>query len=72
PALDEGARRAAADVETRLDNARSAHSFAGGLDEVWAAVRAGRAGLIVVEEHFQAAVQVTDEHLEPAPEGSTQ
>ncbi|MEV7496333.1 chemotaxis protein [Streptomyces anulatus] len=72
PALDEGARRAAAEVETRLDNARSAHSFAGGLDEVWAAVREGRAGLIAVEEHFQAAVQVTDEHLEPAPEGSTQ
>ncbi|WP_103535631.1 chemotaxis protein [Streptomyces sp. SM11] len=72
PALDEGARLAAAEVETRLDHARSAHSFAGGLDEVWAAVREGRAGLVAVEEHFQAAVQVTDEHLEPVPEGRTQ
>ncbi|MFJ3328806.1 chemotaxis protein [Streptomyces griseus] len=72
PALDEGVRLAAAEVETRLDHARGAHSFAGGLDEVWAAVREGRAGLVAVEEHFQAAVQVTDEHLEPVPEGSTQ
>ncbi|MFG3410227.1 chemotaxis protein [Streptomyces sp. NPDC048142] len=72
PALDEGARLAAAEVETRLDHARGAHSFAGGLDEVWAAVREGRAALVAVEEHFQAAVQVSDEHLEPVPEGRTQ
>ncbi|CAM5644092.1 hypothetical protein SBADM41S_12182 [Streptomyces badius] len=59
-------------METRLDNARSAHAFAGGLDEVWAAVREGRAGLVAVEEHFQATVRVADEHLEPVPEGTAQ
>ncbi|MYX11956.1 chemotaxis protein [Streptomyces sp. SID8374] len=72
PALEEGARQATADVERRLDNARSGHAFAGGLDEVWAAVREGRVGLIAVEEHFQATVRVTDGHLEPVPEGTTQ
>ncbi|MFJ6615023.1 chemotaxis protein [Streptomyces sp. NPDC091289] len=72
PALDEGTHRAAAEVQTRLDNARSAHTFAAGLDEVWAAVREGRAGLVAVEEHFQTTVRVTGEHLEPAPEGATQ
>ncbi|MDX2918087.1 chemotaxis protein [Streptomyces sp. NE06-03C] len=72
PAPEEGARQAAAEVETRLDDARSAHSFAGGLDEVWAAVREGRAGLVAVEEHFQVTARVTDEHLEPVPEGTTQ
>lgn len=70
PALDEGTRQATADVGKRLDNARSAHSFAGGLDEVWAAVRAGRVGLVAVEEHFRTTVRVTDEHLEPVPEGT--
>ncbi|CAM5333067.1 Chemotaxis protein OS=Streptomyces microflavus OX=1919 GN=Smic_00060 PE=4 SV=1 [Streptomyces microflavus] len=49
PALEEGARQATADVGTRLDDARSAHTFAGGLDEVWAAVREGRVGLVAVE-----------------------
>ncbi|RST20315.1 chemotaxis protein, partial [Streptomyces sp. WAC04770] len=28
-------------------------------------------GLIAVEEHFQTTVRVTDEHLEPVPEGTT-
>ncbi|WP_405634092.1 chemotaxis protein [Streptomyces sp. NBC_01178] len=68
PALAEGARRAAADVEARLDDARSARAFAAGLDEVWAAVREGRAGTVAVEEHFRTTVRVTDEHLEPVSE----
>ncbi|MEU0762726.1 chemotaxis protein [Streptomyces microflavus] len=72
PALEKGARQATADVEARLDNARSAHTFAGGLDEVWAAVREGRVGLVAVEEHFQTTVRVTDGHLEPVPEETTQ
>ncbi|MEW2069656.1 chemotaxis protein [Streptomyces sp. NPDC007346] len=72
PALEEGARQATADVERRLDNARSGHAFAGGLDEVWAAVREGRVGLVAVEEHFQTTVRVTEGHLEPVPEGTVQ
>ncbi|WP_405392882.1 chemotaxis protein [Streptomyces sp. NBC_01102] len=66
PALQDRQRQTAAGIQERLDNARGSNSFAGGLDEVWAAVREGRAGLVAVEEHFQQTVRVTDEHLEPA------
>ena len=68
PALDDRRGREAAEIRKRLDRARGNHSFAGGLDEVWAAVREGRAGLVTVEEHFQQTVRVTDEHLEPVNE----
>lgn len=68
PALDDRRGREAAEIHKRLDKARGNHSFAGGLDEVWAAVREGRAGLVTVEEHFQQTVRVTDEHLEPVSE----
>jgi hypothetical protein len=72
PALDDRSRQTAAGIRTRLENARGSHSFAGGLDEVWAAVRESRVGLVAVEEHFQRTVRVTDGHLEPVSEGATQ
>ncbi|MFE7359275.1 chemotaxis protein [Streptomyces sp. NPDC057543] len=65
PALDKRRQRFAAEIDGRLDEARGRRAFAGGLDEVWAAVREGRAGLVAVEEHFQQTVRVADEHLEP-------
>lgn len=65
PALEAGSGRTADEIETRLDHARGSHTFAGGLDEVWAAVQEGRAGLVAVEEHVQRTVRVTDGHLEP-------
>ncbi|MBM7439489.1 chemotaxis protein [Streptomyces sp. HB132] len=65
PALAYWRKQAAAHIQGRLDNAHSSRSFAGGLDEVWLAVREGRAGLIAVEEHFDQKVRVTDGHLEP-------
>ncbi|MFJ8619637.1 chemotaxis protein [Streptomyces clavifer] len=65
PALEDWRMQAAAGIRGRLDNALSSRSFAGGLDEVWLAVREGRAGLIAVEEHFEQTVRVTDGHLEP-------
>ncbi|MER5985986.1 chemotaxis protein [Streptomyces sp. NPDC001787] len=65
PALEEGAGQRAAEIDTRLDHARGSRAFAGGLDEVWTAVREGRAGLVAVEEHVQRTVRVTDDHLEP-------
>lgn len=58
-------QRFAAEIDGKLDEARGRRAFAGGLDEVWAAVREGRAGLVAVEEHLQQTVRVTDEHLEP-------
>ncbi|MFF2008443.1 chemotaxis protein [Streptomyces sp. NPDC058195] len=70
PVLEEHQERFAATVDGRLDEARGRRAFAGGLDEVWAAVREGRAGLVAVEEHFQRTVRVTDEHLEPLDEGT--
>ncbi|MET7368894.1 chemotaxis protein [Streptomyces sp. NPDC005566] len=71
PALEDRRKQAAAEIQGRLDNARGSRSFAGGLDEVWAAVREGRAGLVAVEEHFQQTVRVTDEHLEPVDTAGT-
>ncbi|MDQ0792070.1 chemotaxis protein [Streptomyces sp. B1I3] len=71
PALEDWHAQSAAAVRARLDDARSSKSFAGGLDEVWAAVRERRAGLVAVEEHFRQTVEVTDEHLEPVDPAST-
>jgi hypothetical protein len=67
PALGQRRTEAAAKVAARLDDARGRRAYAGGLDEVWAAVREGRAALVAVEEQFQQTVRVTDEHLEPVP-----
>ncbi|WP_103515141.1 chemotaxis protein [Streptomyces sp. SM10] len=71
PALEDWRRQAAARIRERLDNAHSSRSFAGGLDEVWLAVREGRAGLVAVEEHFDRTVRVTDGHLEPVGPDTT-
>ncbi|MEV0787300.1 chemotaxis protein [Streptomyces sp. NPDC050423] len=65
PALEARQKRFAAEIDGKLDEARGRHAFAGGLDEVWAAVREARAGLVAVEEHYQQTVRVADEHLEP-------
>ncbi|WP_328723390.1 chemotaxis protein [Streptomyces sp. NBC_00247] len=64
-AMAEHAERRAGEVRARLDGARGAKTFAGGLDEVWTAVREGRAGLVVVEEHFQETARLTEGHLVP-------
>ncbi|MFJ1929502.1 chemotaxis protein [Streptomyces sp. NPDC088131] len=65
PALEARQKRFAAEIDGKLDEARGRHAFAGGLDEVWAAVREARAGLVAVEEHYQQTVRVAQEHLEP-------
>ncbi|MCX5414742.1 chemotaxis protein [Streptomyces sp. NBC_00059] len=65
PALASRREQTASEIRGRFDNALSSRSFAGGLDEVWLAVREGRAGLIAVEEHFEQTVRITDGHLEP-------
>ncbi|WP_326696062.1 chemotaxis protein [Streptomyces sp. NBC_01754] len=77
PALDDWRKQGTAAVRDRLDTARGAKTFAGGLDEVWAAAREGRVALVAVEEHFQRTVKVTEGHLvavdpadiEPGDEG---
>ncbi|TRV78056.1 chemotaxis protein [Streptomyces sp. 130] len=65
PALDARREHFAKEIDGRLDAARGRKAFAGGLDEVWAAVREGRAGLVAVEEHYQQTVRVDQEHLKP-------
>ncbi|WP_406447577.1 chemotaxis protein [Streptomyces sp. NBC_00876] len=65
PALEARHKRFAAEIDGKLDEARGRRAFAGGLDEVWAAVREGRAGLVAVEEHYQQTVRVDQEHLVP-------
>ncbi|MER5551868.1 chemotaxis protein [Streptomyces sp. NPDC002793] len=63
-ARDDWREQADAAVLDRLDTARGAKSFTGGLDEVWAAAREGRVAVVAVEEHFQQVVRVTDNHLQ--------
>lgn len=70
PALDKRRAEVAAEVAAKLDDAHGSRTYAGGLDEVWAAVREGRAALVAVEEQFQQTVGVTDEHLKPVPAGT--
>ncbi|MFE5078745.1 baeRF3 domain-containing protein [Streptomyces halstedii] len=64
PALADWREQGVAAVRDRLDTARGAKTFAGGLDEVWAAAGEGRVALVAVEEHFQRTVRVTEGHLE--------
>ncbi|MCC9308498.1 chemotaxis protein [Kitasatospora sp. RB6PN24] len=64
------AEQARADREAalaRLDQAAGRKTLAAGLDEIWVAVSEGRVGELVVEEHYQETVEVTDGHLAPAP-----
>ncbi|HWU05179.1 MAG TPA: chemotaxis protein [Streptomyces sp.] len=63
-ALDDWRAQRDAAVRDRLDAARGAKTFTGGLDEVWTAARESRVALIAVEEHFQRTVRVTGNHLE--------
>lgn len=44
----------------RLDRARSARRFAGGIDEIWPLTTEGRVELLVVDEDYALAVRVLD------------
>ncbi|MCX4552664.1 chemotaxis protein [Streptomyces sp. NBC_01387] len=66
PSLAEFQRRTAERTADRLDAARGRRTFAAGLDEVWEAVREGRAAFVAVEEGFQQTVRVKEGHLAPA------
>ncbi|MFF1508674.1 chemotaxis protein [Streptomyces sp. NPDC058326] len=62
------AREAAASttVVAELDTARGRREFAGGIDEVWQAVKEGRVRLLAVEDHYRTVVRDDGGHLEPA------
>ena len=51
-----------------LDRARSAHRYAGGIDEVWALANEGRIATLVVEDGDTIAGRIIDGRLEPSDE----
>ncbi|GGT09324.1 hypothetical protein GCM10010222_59060 [Streptomyces tanashiensis] len=53
-------------VMAELGAARGRREFAGGLDEVWQAVKEGRIRLLAVEDHYRTVVRDEGGHLEPA------
>lgn len=55
----------------RLTKARGQKRFAGGLGEAWEAVGQGRGGLLLVEEHYQAAARIEGDHLTAILEDGT-
>ncbi|GHF99110.1 baeRF3 domain-containing protein [Streptomyces zaomyceticus] len=57
---------AATTVLAELDAARGRREFAGGIDEVWQAVKEGRVRLLAVEDHYRTVVRDVGGHLEPA------
>ncbi|WP_338491498.1 chemotaxis protein [Streptomyces sp. SJL17-4] len=57
---------AATTVLAELDAARGRREFAGGIDEVWQAVKEGRIRLLAVEDHYRTVVRDEGGHLEPA------
>lgn len=57
---------AATTVVAELDAARGRREFAGGIDEVWQAVKEGRIRLLAVEDHYRTVVRDHGGHLEPA------
>ncbi|MFI8521600.1 chemotaxis protein [Streptomyces sp. NPDC085481] len=63
------AKREAASTATvvaELNTARGRREFAGGIDEVWQAVKEGRMRLLALEEHYRTVVRDEGGHLEPA------
>ncbi|MFI6940491.1 chemotaxis protein [Streptomyces sp. NPDC050418] len=69
PLRTEKAAADSAAVVSELDAAQGRKEFAGGLDEVFQAVRDGRLRLLAVEEHYRAVVRDYRDHLEPAEAG---
>ncbi|GAA1374127.1 baeRF3 domain-containing protein [Streptomyces beijiangensis] len=69
PTVEEFERASAERVAKRLDEARGRRTFAAGLDEVWEAVREGRAALVAVEDNYQQTVRLQDGHLAPVGPG---
>lgn len=43
----------------RLEQARSSHRYAGGIDEVWSLANDGRVDLVLVEESFEVAAEIS-------------
>ena len=66
PIVDRWLGRDRQDAMARLDHARGARIFAGGIDEVWDLANDGRVELLVVEDDYHLAARVGGPHLRPA------
>jgi Bacterial archaeo-eukaryotic release factor family 3 len=61
PLVSDWLRSESARAMERLDDARSASLYAGGIDEIWTLADQGRIALLIVEEGFALAVRVNAE-----------
>jgi hypothetical protein len=66
PLVVDWLRNDATRAHRRLDAARDANRFAGGLDEVWELAQDGRVELLVVEDDYEVAARLHEGRLEPA------
>lgn len=58
PVMVDWLRSDRADALARLDQARSSHRYAGGIDEIWPLALEGRVELVVVEHGFSMAARL--------------
>ena len=63
--VDEWLRRDRTHALARLESARGARLFAGGIDEVWSLAEDGRVELLVVEDDYEYPARVGGPHLTP-------
>lgn len=69
PVMVDWLRSDRADAMARLDQARSSHRFAGGIDEIWPLAQEGRVELLVVENGFSLSARIGEHgELVPAPD----
>ncbi|MFF8377766.1 chemotaxis protein [Streptomyces sp. NPDC015661] len=66
PSLAARQAATASTVVAELDVARGQKQFAGGIDEVWQAVKQGRVRLLAVEDDYRTVVREKGDHLELA------
>ena len=66
PIVEEWMERDLERAKVRLDAARTAHRFAGGLNEVWELAQDGRVELLVVERDHAVSARIRDGRLEQA------
>jgi len=66
PLIDTWLQRDRREAHHRLERARSARRFAGGIGEVWDLAQEGRVELLVVEESFDYPARIDDGRLRAA------
>lgn len=70
PIVEDWLRQDRARAMDRLEVARGARRYAGGLEEVWELARDGRVQLLVVEDEFEVPVRLLDGQLQRADDAT--